>query len=109
MSVATTEKDPARFATAIQQLFAGRSNAVGLVTLTASATSTTVNPTNSTNPGALNVGPGSKIFLFPTTADAAAALATTYIAPANVTKQQFIITHASAASTDRTFFYVSLG
>lgn len=91
----------------LQQAFNGRSNATGLVTLKASATSTTVSPTDSSNPGAQNVSPNSRIFLFPTTANAAAALATTFIAPANVTKQQFIITHASSTQVDRTFFYVA--
>lgn len=107
--ISLDEKDPMQFAIGIQQAFNGRSNAVGLVTLKSGATSTTVNPTDPTNPGAQNVSAASKIFLFPTTADAAAALSTTYIAPGNVTKQQFIITHANNAQSDRTFFYVSLG
>lgn len=91
----------------LQQAFNGRSNATGLVTLKASATQTTVNPTDATNPGAQNVSPNSRIFLFPTTANAAAAGATTFIAVADITRQQFKVTHASNTQTDRTFFYVA--
>lgn len=93
----------------LAQAFAGRSNATGIVTLKASATSTTVNPTDATNPGAQNVSPNSRIFLFPTTAHAAAELAAggCFIAVANISKQQFIITHANNAQADRTFFYVA--
>jgi hypothetical protein len=100
-SVSRTEKDPAKLATAIQQLYAGRSNANGVVTLAASATSTVVN--------APNCSAASAVFLFQTTADAAAALATTYVSPANVLNGQFIITHASNAQSDRTFFFVCVG
>lgn len=95
----TQEKDLAKYALALQQLAAGRSNATGTVTLTASATSTVVTPQN--------CAPGSTVFLFPKTANAAGALSTTYVA--TVAKQSFTITHASAVSVDRTFFYVCLG
>lgn len=95
----TQEKDLAKYALALQQLAAGRSNATGTVTLTASATSTVVTPQN--------CAPGSAVFLFPKTANAAAALSTTYVG--TVAKQSFTITHASAVSVDRTFFYVALG
>jgi hypothetical protein len=95
----TQEKDLGRYALALQQLAAGRSNATGSVTLTASATSTVVTPQN--------CAPGSAVFLFPKTANAAAALSTTYVS--SVGKQTFTITHASAASVDRSFFYVCLG
>jgi hypothetical protein len=99
MSVSTAEKDPAKFAVAIQQLYAGRSNATGTVTLAAGAASTVVNPPNC----ALQ----SAVFLFPKTANAAAALATTFIN--SVGKQSFTISHANNAQTDRSFFYVCLG
>ena len=99
MSVSTAEKDPAKFAVAIQQLYAGRSNATGTVTLAAGADSTVVNPPN--------CAPQSAVFLFPKTANAAAALATTFIN--SVGKQSFTISHANNAQTDRSFFYVCLG
>jgi hypothetical protein len=95
----TQEKDLAKYALALQQLAAGRSNATGSVTLTASATSTVVT--------ADNCAPGSAVFLFPKTANAAAALSTTYVG--TVAKQSFTITHANNAQTDRSFFYVCLG
>ncbi|MCK1279573.1 hypothetical protein IVB46_30580 [Bradyrhizobium sp. 61] len=93
------EKDLSKYALSLQQLAMGRSNATGSVTLTASATSTVVS--------AVNCAPGSAVFLFQKTANAAAALSTTYIS--SVGKQTFTITHASAASVDRSFFYVCLG
>ena len=99
MSVSTAEKDPAKFAVAIQQLYAGRSNAAGTVTLAPGASSTVVNPPN--------CAPQSAVFLFPKTANAAAALATTFIN--SVGKQSFTISHANNAQTDRSFFYVCLG
>jgi hypothetical protein len=95
----TQEKDLAKYALALQQLAAGRSNATGSVTLTAGDTSTVVTPDN--------CAPGSAVFLFPKTANAAAALSDTYIS--SVGKQTFTITHASAVSVDRSFFYVCLG
>jgi hypothetical protein len=99
MSVGSTEKDPAKFAIAIQQLFSGRSNATGSVTLAAGEASTVVSPPN--------CAPQSAVFLFPKTANGAAALATTFISA--VGKQSFTISHANSAQTDRSFFYVCLG
>ncbi|MCA6114246.1 hypothetical protein J6524_04790 [Bradyrhizobium sp. WSM 1738] len=96
---ATNEKELAKYALALQQLAAGRSNATGSVTLAAGATSTTIS--------AENCAPQSAVFLFPRTANAAAALATTFIN--SVGKQSFTITHANNAQTDRSFFYVCLG
>jgi hypothetical protein len=49
------------------------------------------------------------VFLSPQTANAAAALATTYVQAADITKQQFVITHANNAQTDKTFGWVVLG
>lgn len=99
--VATNEKDLTKFALAIQQLAAGRTNASGDVTLRASQTTTTVS--------APNCGAGSRVFLFPQTSTAAAIVASTYILATNVTAGQFIITHPSNADTDKTFSYVAFG
>lgn len=93
------EQELGKFAAAINQLAQGRSNAVGTVTLTASVASTTVTPET--------CGAGSKVFLTPTTANAAAALATTYVSA--VAPKSFTLTHANNAQTDRTFGYVCLG
>ncbi len=95
----TNEKDLSIYALSLQQLASGRSNATGSVTLAAGVTSTTVS--------AANCAPGSAVFLFPRTANAAAALSGTFVG--TVGKQSFTITHASNAQTDRTFFYVCLG
>jgi len=47
---------------------------------------------------------GDKVFLQPITANASAALPTTFIS--SVDDGTFTITHANAATTDRTFFYL---
>ena len=86
---------------AIQQLSAGRSNSVGKVTLKANVTSTTVSDPN--------CAVGTVPLLTPTTADAAAAIATTFIPVASIANGSFVIDHASAASTDRTFLYALHG
>lgn len=86
---------------AINGLIDGRGNVTGEVTLTAGATSTTVTDNKFES--------GMAVVLQPKTANAAAALATTYITDANKTKGAFTITHANAATLDRTFAYVRTG
>lgn len=82
--------------TAIRQLIAGRSNSVSRVTLTAGATSTTI-----VGP---NVNDDAEVFLSPRTANAAAALATTYASISRISGVPTVtITHANAGTTDRTF------
>ena len=88
-----------RIVQAIRELFEGRSNAVGEVTLTASTTTTTV--TSDT------CGDESVILLSPRTANAAAALATTYVSA--VGNGTFTLTHANNAQTDRRFGYAAIG
>ncbi len=98
--LATGEADPLKVSTAINQLIQGRSNACGRVTLrNGQATTPVIAP---------NCGKGACVFLFPATANAAAALATTYVADADVIAGQFTITHASAA-TPRSFYWIALG
>lgn len=99
LGISTQEKDLTRYALVLQQLAAGRSNATGTVTLAPNAATTTVN--------APNCAPGSVVLLSPATANAAAALATTF--PSAGGKQSFTLTHANNAQTDRTFFYVCIG
>jgi len=86
---------------AINSLIDGRSNATGTVTLTANAASTTV--TDNKFESSMTV------LLQPKTANAAAALSTTYIADADKSKGSFVITHANNAQVDREFGYVRLG
>lgn len=85
--------------TAIRQLIEGRSNAVGTCTLTANAGTTTVT--------AINCSQSSAVFLFPTTANAAAIVAATYVS--TVSNGSFVVTHTNSATTGKTFFYVCLG
>jgi hypothetical protein len=99
--VARDEKDLKKFALAIQQLGEGRSNAVGSLTLAASATSTTV--------AARNCGAGSVVLLSPRTAHAAAELAAGTLYVGAVALGSFTLAHANNAQTDRSFGYVCLG
>lgn len=88
--------------TALNELAAGRSNATDTVTLTANVTTTTY-----TGP---NVNENASVFLSPRTANAAGALATTYASISRVAGVNTVtITHANAATTDRTFSIAILG
>ena len=85
---------------AINSLIRGGSNAAGTVTLTPNATTTVV-----TNP---NINAGASPHLAAKTANAAAALATTYTTVSSV-GGSMTITHANNAQTDRTFYYSFTG
>lgn len=91
------EKDQVRVIQSIRDLYQGRSNAMGEFTLTAGATFTVVT--------AINCGEQSTISITPRTANAAGALATTYIPAADVTLGEFTVRHANTGTTDRTFSY----
>ena len=91
-------KDLKQIIRSLLQLASGRSNAIGTVTLKPSATSTAVTDQN--------CAAGSAIILTPLTANAAAALASTFFATSN---GGFLINHASNAQTDRTFAYAIVG
>lgn len=93
------EKELSKVVGAVQELTKGRSNAVGTFTLTANAASTVVT--------AMNCGADSQPFIIPKTANAAAALATTYISA--VANGSFTVTHANNAQVDKTFGFVCLG
>jgi hypothetical protein len=80
---------------AIRELAEGASNSIDQVTLRASATTTVVS-----DPLASAV---SHIDLCPLTANAAAAQAGTYVSAR--ARGSFTLTHASAATVDRTFSY----
>ncbi|UZE51912.1 hypothetical protein ONR75_15890 [Rhodopseudomonas sp. P2A-2r] len=97
--VSAQEKDPAAFAQAIGELYAGRSNAAGTVTLAAGAASTVVT--------APNCAPQCSVLLFPKTANAAAGAAGTFVSTVGI--GSFTVSHANNAQTDRTFFYVAIG
>lgn len=96
-----SEKDITRIVESIIQLSEGRQDSVGDVTLRANQTTTAVSFPN--------VSADARVFLFPQTAHAAAALATTYILKANIIRKQFTITHASDSQTDKTFSFLCIG
>lgn len=74
-------------------------NARGQFTLLANQTTTTV--TKAVSPGAVNVAQEDEIMLSPRTANAAAAVTNVYVSA--VTQGAFTVTHANAATVDRTF------
>lgn len=98
-----TETDLKKIILAIQQLAAGRSNAVGTVTLTQNAATTVVTTRTGT------CAPGSVPILIPTTANAATEFGagTWYIS--SVGLDTFTITHVNSATASRTFLYVLVG
>lgn len=96
-----TETDLKKIILSIQQLAAGRSNAVGTVTLTASAGSTTKSDNN--------CAVGTTPILVPTTAHAAAEIQNGTLWISAVANKSFTITHANNAQVDRTFLYALYG
>lgn len=95
------ETDPKKVILSLQQLAAGRSNAVGSVTLTASATTTTVTDNN--------CAAGSVPILIPTTAHASAEVGAGTIYISAVANRSFTVTHANNSQADRTYLYAILG
>lgn len=96
-SVGFTER---QLSDTVNKLIDGWGNQVGEVTLRAGFTTTTISKATINGNG--------QVFLFPKTANAAAAVATTYAA---ITSGggSFTVTHANAASTNRTFAYLVIG
>ena len=84
---------------AINSILRGKTDNTGTVTLTASQTTTVVKD--------FNASVNSHISLTPLTANAAAALGTTYISTRDT--ETFTITHANNAQTDRDFTYTVTG
>lgn len=95
------ERDPKRFNDAIRQLTEGRQNSVGDVTLRANFATTTVIFENCSK--------DCRIFLFPQTANAAAAVATTRIPLTSIAQGSFTITHANDALADKAFSFLCIG
>ena len=98
------ETDLKKIVLAIQQLAAGRSNAVGTVTLATGSATTVVVPTQSGM-----IAPGSTPILTPTTANAAAELASGNMYVSLVGRDTFTITHTNSATTGRTFLFAIHG
>jgi CDP-diacylglycerol pyrophosphatase len=83
----------------VNQVVKGRTDNYGTFTLTPSTTTTTVNDPN--------VSENSTVNFMPTTANAAGAIATTYIG--TIANGSFTVTHANNAQVDRTFRYSAHG
>ena len=92
-----------RMLDALNKLRAGKTENVVEVTLTASASSTTLND--------IRISPQSVIVWHPATANAAAELAagTMYITDSNISNGTAIITHANNAQVDRHFRAAIIG
>lgn len=96
-----SETDLKKINLAIQQLAAGRSNAVGSLTLaTGSSTTTILTP---------NCAVGSTPILTPATASAAAEVGNGTMHVSAVANGSFTITHANSATPGRTFLYAIIG
>jgi hypothetical protein len=91
--------DQRRIVEAINTLQRGKMNAVTSLTLTANTTTTTLTDSR--------IGGGTYIDLSPTTADAAGAVASTYVSAK--AKGSATITHANSVSTTRTFDVLLIG
>jgi hypothetical protein len=96
-----TETDPKKIVLAVQQLAAGRSNAVGNVTLTTGAATTIVLTSN--------CAAGSTPILTPASAAAAAEVGNGTIYVSTVANGSFTIAHANSATAGRTFLYALVG
>ena len=95
------ETDLRKIILAVQQLAAGRSNAVGQVTLATGSATTVVNDAN--------CAPGSSVLFTPVTANAAAEAGNGTMYLSSVSNKSFTITHANSGTTGRTFLYAILG
>jgi hypothetical protein len=96
-----TETDLKKIVLAVQQLAAGRSNAVGAVTLATGSATTLV--------ADKNCAAGSTPLFTPTTANAATELGNGTMFISAVANGSFTITHANSATTGRTFLYALHG
>jgi hypothetical protein len=96
-----TETDLKKIVLAIQQLAAGRSNAVGTVTLATASPTTVVTDKN--------CAIGSTPLLTPTTANAATEVGNGTMYVSTVANGSFTISHANSATTGRTFLYALHG
>jgi len=97
----TTETDLKKIVLAIQQLAAGRSNAVGTVTLATGAASTIVTDKN--------CAVGSVPITVSVTANAATEIGNGTMFISAVTNGSFTISHANSATPGRTFLYALVG
>lgn len=93
------EKDVRKIVSALNRMVEGRLDCYGQVTLRAGETTTTVD--------AYFASPNSTIVLSPRTANAAAAMASTFVSAKG--NRAFTLAHANNAQTDRIFDYAFIG
>ncbi len=105
------ETDLKKIVRSLQQVAAGRSNAVGSVTLTASAATTVVTTLTGTcaAPNLAEKITGSVPILIPKTASAATEFGAGTMYISSVGTDTFTITHINSATADRSFYYVLVG
>jgi len=96
-----TETDLKKIILAVQQLAAGRSNAVGTVTLAINSLATVVTDKN--------CAVGSTPLFTPVTANAAIEVSKGAMYVSVVANGSFTVTHANSATPDRTFLYALIG
>ena len=96
-----TETDLKKIVLALQQLAAGRSNAVGSITLATGASTTTVTTAN--------CAAGSTPILTPASAAAEEEFGNGTLYVSAVANGSFTITHVNSATAGRTFLYAVLG
>ncbi len=94
-----TVKDISQVVNSLIEVIKGRQNNVGSFSLRVSQTTTVV--------PFVNCSKGSNVSLTARTANAAAALATTYVSL--IDQGAFTVTHTSAGTADRTFGYEVTG
>jgi hypothetical protein len=96
-----TETDLKKIVLALQHLAAGRSNAVGSVTLAKDSATTTVTTSNCAQ--------GSTPILTPASANAAIEVGNGTMYVSAVANGSFTIMHANSATVGRTFLYAVIG
>jgi len=96
-----TETDLKKIVLALQQLAAGRSNAVGTVTLATGVATTVVTDKN--------CAAASTPLLTPVTANAATEVGNGTLYVSAVANGSFTLAHANSATTARTFLYALHG
>jgi hypothetical protein len=99
LSIPDTGQHLRLVSTSLNNTINGKLNSTGSITLTASATSTTLTDAR--------IGGNSVILFTPTTANAATALANLYVSAR--TEGSATLTHASSANTDQSFSYCIIG
>lgn len=99
------ETNPIKIANTVRQLIEGRGNFVGLVTLTNDSVATT------TTVAAPTCGPNSIVILFPSTSAASTFFrgSEVRVRTADITKGQFVVTHAATGTAGLTFFWLCVG